>query len=41
MEAAGFVPQVCGIEDSQRYLDSEAKLLHKLIQDFDLLSTKN
>ena len=41
MEPAGFVPQVWGIEDSQKYLDSEAKVLHKLIQDFDLLSTKN
>ncbi len=41
MEGAGFVPQVWGIEDSQKYLDSEAKLLNKLIQDFDLLSTKN
>lgn len=41
MEAAGFVPQVWGIEDSQKYLESEAKLLNKLIQEFDLLSTKN
>ena len=41
MEAAGFVPQVWGIEESQKYLDSEAKLLNKLIQEFDLLSTKN
>jgi len=42
MEAAGFVPQVWGIEDSQRYLDSETRLLNRLIQDNpDLLSTKN
>jgi tripartite-type tricarboxylate transporter receptor subunit TctC len=41
MEAAGFVPQVWGIEESQKYLDSEARLLNKLIQDFDLLSAKN
>ena len=41
MESAGFVPQTWGIEESQKYLDSEAKVLHKLIQDFDLLSTKN
>jgi len=40
MEQAGFVPQVMGIEESHKYLDSEATLLHKLIQDFDLLSTK-
>ncbi len=37
MEQAGFVPQVWGIAESQKYLESEAKLLHKLIQDFDLL----
>ncbi len=30
------MPQVWGIEESQKYLDSEAKLLNKLIQDFDL-----
>ena len=41
MEAAGFVPQVWGMEESQRYLDAEAKALQKLIQEFDLLSTKN
>lgn len=40
MEQAGFVPQVMGIEESHKYLDSEVALLHKLIQDFDLLSTK-
>jgi hypothetical protein len=40
MEEAGFVPQVMGIEESHMYLESEAALLHKLIQDFDLLSTK-
>jgi len=37
MEQAGFVPQVWGIAESQKYLESEAKLLNKLIQDFDLL----
>jgi len=37
MEQAGFVPQVWGIGESQKYLESEAKLLNKLIQDFDLL----
>jgi tripartite-type tricarboxylate transporter receptor subunit TctC len=41
MESAGFVPQVWGMEESQRYLDAEAKVLQKLIQEFDLLSTKN
>ncbi len=42
MEAAGFVPQVWGIEESHRYLDSEAKLFNRLIQENpDLLSTKN
>ncbi len=33
MEAAGFVPQVWGIEESQKYLDSETRLLNRLIQD--------
>jgi tripartite-type tricarboxylate transporter receptor subunit TctC len=33
MEAAGFVPQTWGIEDSQRYLDSEIKLFQKTIQE--------
>jgi tripartite-type tricarboxylate transporter receptor subunit TctC len=37
MEQAGFVPQVWGIAESQKYLESESKLLNKLIQDFDLL----
>ncbi len=37
MEQAGFVPQVWGIAESQKYLESESKLIHKLIQDFDLL----
>ncbi len=42
MEAAGFVPQVWGIEASHQYLDSETKLFNRLIQDNpDLLSTKN
>jgi tripartite-type tricarboxylate transporter receptor subunit TctC len=42
MEAAGFVPQVWGIEESQKYLDSETRLLNRLIQDTpDLLSPKN
>ena len=42
MEAAGFVPQVWGIEESQKYLESETKLLNRLIQQNpDLLSTKN
>jgi tripartite-type tricarboxylate transporter receptor subunit TctC len=42
MEAAGFVPQVWGIEESHKYLDSETRLLNRLIQDNpDLLSPKN
>ncbi len=36
MEQAGFVPQVWGIAESQKYLEAEAKLLNKLIQDFEL-----
>jgi tripartite-type tricarboxylate transporter receptor subunit TctC len=40
MEQAGFVPQVMGIAESQKYLESEASLLHKLIKDFDLLPAK-
>jgi len=37
MEQAGFVPQVMGIAESQKYLDAETKLLNKLIQDYNLL----
>ena len=40
MEQAGFVPQVMGIAESHRYLESEVNLLNKLIQDFDLLPAK-
>ena len=36
MEQAGFVPQVMGIEDSHKYLDSEVKEHMRLIQEFDL-----
>ncbi len=36
MEQAGFVPQVMGIEESQRYLDMEIKEHNRLIQEFDL-----
>jgi tripartite-type tricarboxylate transporter receptor subunit TctC len=36
MEEAGFVPQVMGIEESQKYLDMEIKEHNRLIQDFDL-----
>jgi len=36
MEQAGFVPQVMGIEESQRYLDLEIKEHNRLIQEFDL-----
>lgn len=36
MEEAGFVPQVMGIEESQKYLDMEIKEHARLIQDFDL-----
>jgi len=37
MEQGGFVPQVMGIAESMRYLESETKLLNKLIQDYNLL----
>jgi tripartite-type tricarboxylate transporter receptor subunit TctC len=37
MEQGGFVPQVMGIAESQKYLESETKLLTKLIQDYNLL----
>jgi tripartite-type tricarboxylate transporter receptor subunit TctC len=40
MGEGGFVPQVMGIAESHRYLESEVTLLNKLIQDFDLLPTK-
>jgi len=42
MEGAGFVPQVWGIEDSHKYLESEIKVYTKTIHDNpDLVSTKN
>jgi len=37
MEQAGFVPQVMGIAQSQKYLDAETKLLNKLIHEYNLL----
>jgi tripartite-type tricarboxylate transporter receptor subunit TctC len=40
MESAGFVPQVMGIAESHKYLESEVPLLNKLIHDFDLLPAK-
>jgi tripartite-type tricarboxylate transporter receptor subunit TctC len=40
MEEGGFVPQVMGIAESHQYLESEAKLLQRLIQDFDLVPAK-
>lgn len=40
MEQAGFVPQVMGIAESHKYLESETNLLNKLIQDFDLMPSK-
>ncbi len=40
MEQAGFVPQVMGIAESHKYLESETQLIQKLIQDFDLMPTK-
>jgi tripartite-type tricarboxylate transporter receptor subunit TctC len=36
MEAAGFVPQVMGIEASHKYLEEETKSITKLSQEFDL-----
>ena len=40
MGESGFVPQVMGIAESHKYLESEISLLNKLIQDFDLLPAK-
>jgi tripartite-type tricarboxylate transporter receptor subunit TctC len=40
MEQGGFVPQGMGIAESHQYLEAEARLLLKLIQDFDLVPTK-
>ena len=40
MAESGFVPQVMGIAESHKYLESEVSLLNKLIQDFDLLPAK-
>jgi putative tricarboxylic transport membrane protein len=40
MEQAGFVPQVMGIAESHKYLESETTLINKLIQDFDLMPSK-
>ena len=36
MEAAGFVPQVMGIEESHKFLEAEAITIKQLAQDFDL-----
>ena len=36
MEQAGFVPQVMGIDESQKYLEMEIKEHNRLIQEFDL-----
>jgi hypothetical protein len=36
MEAAGFVPQVLGIEDSHKFLEAEATTIKELAKEFDL-----
>ncbi len=36
MEAAGFVPQVMGIEASHKFLEAEALVIKQLAQEFDL-----
>jgi tripartite-type tricarboxylate transporter receptor subunit TctC len=36
MEAAGFVPQVMGIEESHKFLEAEAITIKQLAQEFDL-----
>ena len=36
MEAAGFVPQVMGIEDSHKFLEAEAATIKELAKEFDL-----
>jgi tripartite-type tricarboxylate transporter receptor subunit TctC len=36
MEAAGFVPQGMGIEESKKFLESEALVIKELAKDFDL-----
>ena len=36
MEAAGFVPQVMGIEESHKFLEAEAVTIKQLAQEFDL-----
>jgi tripartite-type tricarboxylate transporter receptor subunit TctC len=36
MEAAGFVPQVMGIEASQKFLEAEAVTIKELAQEFNL-----
>jgi len=40
MEQAGFVPQVMGIVESQKYLEEETRLITKLINDFELMPAK-
>jgi tripartite-type tricarboxylate transporter receptor subunit TctC len=37
MEAAGFVIQGLGSADAEKYIESESVLMHRLIQDFNLL----
>jgi hypothetical protein len=36
MEAAGFVPQGMGIEESKKFLEAEAIVIKQLAKDFDL-----
>jgi tripartite-type tricarboxylate transporter receptor subunit TctC len=36
MEAAGFVPQIMGIEESHKFLEAEATTIKQLSQEFDL-----
>ena len=37
MEAAGFVIQGLGSADAEKYMESEATLMHQLIKDFNLI----
>jgi tripartite-type tricarboxylate transporter receptor subunit TctC len=39
MEAAGFVIQGLGSADAEKYMEAEAKLMHQLIKEFNLIET--
>ena len=37
MEAAGFIVQGLGMADAEKFVDAEAKLMHQLIKEFNII----